>query len=95
MRGATVAGQVLPLTLVRTRKGDSLEVLVAHDADKLECTIQCLEYLQQGYPAAREWVDSTCAKLKTASAITLAASAWLTYFHSRVNLVKGLPVTAS
>lgn len=51
---------------------DSLEVLVAHDADKLECTLQGLEYLQQGYPAAREWVDSTKAKLKTASALELA-----------------------
>lgn len=55
--------------------GDSLEVLVAHDADKLECTIQGLEYLQQGYPNAQEWVDSTKAKLKTPSALTLAEAA--------------------
>ncbi|MFE9398271.1 HD family hydrolase [Streptomyces flavidovirens] len=55
--------------------GDSLEVLVAHDADKLECTIQGVEYLQQGYPAAQEWVDSTRAKLKTPSAQALAEAA--------------------
>ncbi|WP_457033924.1 HD domain-containing protein [Kitasatospora sp. P5_F3] len=55
--------------------GDSLEVQVAHDADKLECMIQGLEYLQQGYPGAQEWVDSTRAKLKTASAIALADAA--------------------
>ncbi|AXI78373.1 HD domain-containing protein [Peterkaempfera bronchialis] len=55
--------------------GDSLEVLVAHDADKLECVIQGLEYLQQGYAAAQEWVDSTRAKLKTASALALAEAA--------------------
>ncbi|QKW51460.1 HD domain-containing protein [Streptomyces buecherae] len=55
--------------------GDSLEVLVAHDADKLECMIQGLEYLEQGYSNAREWVDSTRAKLKTASAIELANAA--------------------
>ncbi|MGX2997124.1 HD domain-containing protein [Streptomyces sp. JNUCC 64] len=55
--------------------GDSLEVLVAHDADKLECVIQGLEYLEQGYSNAREWVDSTRAKLKTDSAITLAEAA--------------------
>ncbi|GJF32576.1 haloacid dehalogenase [Kitasatospora sp. NE20-6] len=55
--------------------GDSLEVQVAHDADKLECMIQGLEYLQQGYPAAQEWVDSTRAKLKLPSAIALADAA--------------------
>jgi putative hydrolase of HD superfamily len=54
---------------------DSLEVLVAHDADKLDCMLQGLEYMQQGYPAAREWVDSTKAKLKTASALALAEAA--------------------
>ncbi|WP_149563911.1 HD domain-containing protein [Streptomyces cacaoi] len=55
--------------------GDSIEVLVAHDADKLECMIQGLEYLEQGYRNAREWVDSTRAKLKTPSAIALADAA--------------------
>ncbi|MFC1413887.1 HD family hydrolase [Streptacidiphilus sp. N1-12] len=55
--------------------GDSLEVLIAHDADKLECTIQGIEYLQQGYPAAQEWVDSTKAKLKTTAAQNLAEAA--------------------
>jgi putative hydrolase of HD superfamily len=37
--------------------------------------LQGLEYLQQGYTAAREWVDSTKAKLKTASAQALADAA--------------------
>jgi putative hydrolases of HD superfamily len=55
--------------------GESLEVLVAHDADKLECMIQGLEYLEQGYRNARERVDSTRAKLKTESAIELADAA--------------------
>lgn len=55
--------------------GDSLEVMVARDADKLECMIQGLEYLEQGYSNAREWVDSTRAKLKTPSAISLADAA--------------------
>ncbi|MEU5418910.1 HD family hydrolase [Streptomyces sp. NPDC020799] len=55
--------------------GDSIEVMVARDADKLECMIQGLEYLEQGYSNAREWVDSTRAKLKTASAISLADAA--------------------
>ena len=55
--------------------GDSLEVVVAHDADRLECMIQGLEYLEQGYRNAQEWVDSTRAKLKTASAVELADAA--------------------
>ncbi|GCD45302.1 HD domain-containing protein [Streptomyces paromomycinus] len=55
--------------------GDSLEVTVAHDADKLECMIQGIEYLEQGYRNAQEWVDSTRAKLKTASAVELAEAA--------------------
>ncbi|WP_031510240.1 HD domain-containing protein [Streptomyces megasporus] len=61
--------------------GDSPEVLVAHDADKLECVIQGLEYLEQGYTNAREWVDTTRAKLKTPSARTLAEAA------------EGMPIT--
>ncbi|MBN3930159.1 HD domain-containing protein [Streptomyces verrucosisporus] len=55
--------------------GESLEVLVARDADKLECVIQGLEYLEQGYSNAREWVDTTRAKLKTPSAQALAEAA--------------------
>ena len=55
--------------------GDSLEVLVAHDADKLECMIQGLEYLEQGYRNAQEWVTSTRDKLKTPSAKALAEAA--------------------
>ncbi|MFJ2348205.1 MULTISPECIES: HD domain-containing protein [Streptomyces] len=55
--------------------GDSLEVLVAHDADKLECMLQGMEYLEQGYRNAQEWVDTTRAKLKTASALALAEAA--------------------
>ncbi|MEU7186594.1 HD domain-containing protein [Streptomyces sp. NPDC045369] len=35
--------------------GDSLEVAVAHDADELECMIQGIEYLEQGYRNAQEW----------------------------------------
>lgn len=54
---------------------DSLEVLVAHDADKLECMLQGLEYLEQGYSNAQEWVDTTRAKLKTPSALALAEAA--------------------
>ncbi len=51
------------------------ESQVAHDADLLDCALQGLEYLQQGHVQAREWVNSTKAKLKTSSAIALADAA--------------------
>ncbi|MFG3253242.1 HD domain-containing protein [Streptomyces sp. NPDC048172] len=47
--------------------GDSLEVLVAKDAAKLECVIQAVEYIEQGYSNAVEWRDSTRAKLSAPS----------------------------
>ncbi|MDF3291913.1 HD domain-containing protein [Streptomyces silvisoli] len=55
--------------------GDSLEVIVAHDADKLECLIQAVEYREQGYQNVQPWIDSSLAKLKTASAQELAEAA--------------------
>jgi putative hydrolases of HD superfamily len=55
--------------------GDTQEVLIAHDADKLECLIQGLEYLEQGYSNAQEWVDSMRERLKTPSAIALGEAA--------------------
>lgn len=55
-------------------RGETLEAQVAHDADRLECMIQGLEYLEQGYANAQEWVDSTRAKLKTPSAVALGAA---------------------
>jgi len=55
--------------------GDSLEVVVAHDADKLECLIQAVEYREQGYANVQNWIDTSLAKLKTASAQELAEAA--------------------
>ncbi|HEY8982824.1 MAG TPA: HD domain-containing protein [Streptomyces sp.] len=55
---------------------DSLEVVVAHDADKLECLIQAVEYReQQGCSTVQDWIDSSLAKLKTPSAQQLANAA--------------------
>lgn len=56
-------------------KGDSLEVVVAHDADKLECLIQAVEYREQGYANVQNWIDTSRAALKTASAQALAEAA--------------------
>lgn len=55
--------------------GDSIEVVVAHDADKLECLVQAVEYREQGYQNVQNWIDSSLSKLKTASAQALAEAA--------------------
>nr|WP_173405671.1 HD domain-containing protein [Streptomyces sp. SID5468] len=55
--------------------GDSLEVIVAHDADKLECLLQAVEYREQGCANVQPWIDSSLATLKTASAQALAEAA--------------------
>ncbi|MFE9566906.1 HD family hydrolase [Streptomyces sp. NPDC006692] len=55
--------------------GDSPEVVVAHDADKLECLIQAVEYREQGYQNVQNWIDTSLASLKTASAKELAEAA--------------------
>ncbi|MFI9552768.1 HD domain-containing protein [Nonomuraea endophytica] len=38
---------------------DSLEAACAHDADKLECLLQTLEYRDQGHQNMQPWVDSS------------------------------------
>lgn len=55
--------------------GDSLDVIVAHDADKLECLVQAVEYREQGYENVQPWIDNSISKLKTASAQALAEAA--------------------
>lgn len=54
---------------------DTLEAIVAHDADKLECLIQAVEYRTQGYGNTQPWIDSCRAALKTASAQRIADAA--------------------
>lgn len=56
-------------------KGDGIEVVVAHDADKLECLLQAVEYREQGYANVQNWIDTSRAALKTASAQALAEAA--------------------
>ncbi|MBZ4319332.1 HD domain-containing protein [Streptomyces huiliensis] len=55
--------------------GTGLEVLCAHDADKLECLIQAVEYREQGYQNVQNWIDTSRSRLKTASAQSLAEAA--------------------
>ncbi|MFF8369283.1 HD family hydrolase [Streptomyces lydicus] len=55
--------------------GDALEVVVAHDADKLECLVQAVEYREQGCSIVQNWIDTSLDSLKTASAQALAEAA--------------------
>ncbi len=55
--------------------GSSLDVVIAHDADKLECLIQAVEYREQGYANVQNWIDTSRNSLKTASAQALAEAA--------------------
>ncbi|MFD9947155.1 HD family hydrolase [Nonomuraea sp. NPDC059023] len=64
---------------------DSIEAACAHDADKLECLLQALEYRDQGHQNVQPWIDSSLAALATPTAKQLADQAlrtgtleWLT-----------------
>ncbi|MET7710527.1 HD domain-containing protein, partial [Micromonospora sp. NPDC005413] len=64
---------------------ETLEAIVARDADKLECLVQAVEYRNQGIDNVQRWIDSSRAALKTTSAHRLADAAlagqplaWLT-----------------
>ncbi|MGH2598954.1 MAG: HD domain-containing protein [Haloechinothrix sp.] len=55
--------------------GETLEAVVARDADKLECLAQAVEYRSQGVSTVQPWIDSCRAALKTSSALRLADAA--------------------
>ncbi|SCE99950.1 putative hydrolases of HD superfamily [Micromonospora haikouensis] len=65
--------------------GETLDAVVARDADKLECLVQAVEYRHQGIDNVQRWIDSSRAALRTDSAHRLADAAltgqplaWLT-----------------
>ncbi|WP_064455245.1 HD domain-containing protein [Streptomyces hygroscopicus] len=51
---------------------ESPEAVCARDADKLECLLQGLEYLSQGYENAQRWVDNSRSRLVTETGKRLA-----------------------
>jgi putative hydrolase of HD superfamily len=55
--------------------GETLEAVVARDADKLECLVQAVEYRHQGTGTVQPWIDSSRAALRTAAASRLADAA--------------------
>jgi putative hydrolase of HD superfamily len=56
---------------------ESLEAVVAKDADKLECLFQAIEYSEHGHETS-PWVESSLASLKTATAREWAEAAMTT-----------------
>jgi putative hydrolases of HD superfamily len=50
-------------------------VRCAHDADKLECLFQAIEYRDSGHQNVGGWIESSRARLRTKSAERLADAA--------------------
>ncbi|GAB3956947.1 HD domain-containing protein [Micromonospora vulcania] len=76
---------VITAAVAEYEAGETLEAVVARDADKLECLVQAVEYRHQGIDNVQRWIDSSRSALKTASAHCLADAAlsgqplaWLT-----------------
>jgi putative hydrolases of HD superfamily len=55
--------------------GRTPEVDCAHDADKLECLFQAIEYRDTGHRNVGGWIQSSSTSLRTKSAQVLAAAA--------------------
>ncbi|MEU4333921.1 HD domain-containing protein [Micromonospora lupini] len=77
--------EVITAAVAEYEAGETMEAVVARDADKLECLVQAVEYRHQGVDNVQRWIDSSRAALKTASAHRLADAAlsgqpltWLT-----------------
>jgi putative hydrolase of HD superfamily len=71
---AALAGQLRGL-IHDYETGDSLEVQCAHDADKLDCLFQAIEYRDSGHQNVTGWIDSSRKKLRTKAAEKLADAA--------------------
>ncbi|HEX6472944.1 MAG TPA: HD domain-containing protein [Streptosporangiaceae bacterium] len=50
----------------------SAEARCAHDADKLDCLLQAVEYREQGHQNVQPWIDSSLAQLQTVHGKRLA-----------------------
>ena len=57
------------------RGGESAEAVVARDADRLECLLQAREYQRMGASDVGDWIESSLASLRTASALAVARAA--------------------
>ncbi len=52
--------------------GQSIEAVISHDADSLECLIHALEYQALGCQDVQDWIDTSLSKLQTSSAKKIA-----------------------
>ncbi len=71
---AAVAEQLRSL-VQEYENGDNLEVHCAHDADKLECLFQAIEYRDNGHQNVDGWIQTSRTNLHTKSAERLADAA--------------------
>jgi putative hydrolase of HD superfamily len=55
--------------------GDSPEVHCAHDADKLDCLFQAIEYRDAGHQNVAGWIETSRTRLRTKAAQRLADAA--------------------
>lgn len=53
--------------------GETVEARLAHDADKLECVLQAVDYRSRGIGDVPGWIESNTAQLQTPIARRLAA----------------------
>jgi len=58
---------------IQDERRDTAAGIIAKDADYLEMAAMAKEYLEQGFAAARDWLDNTGKALKTESAKRLHA----------------------
>jgi putative hydrolases of HD superfamily len=71
---AALASQLRAL-IDEYENADGPEVRCAHDADKLECLFQAIEYRDSGHQNVGGWIESSRARLRTKSAERLADAA--------------------
>jgi 5'-deoxynucleotidase YfbR-like HD superfamily hydrolase len=75
-----IAGAPLPVVEAYTslisefRERSTPEARLAHDADKLECLAQAIEYAAHGYPRAHDWISASQAALESESGRAMAAA---------------------
>lgn len=67
--------EMIAAAVAEYERGDTIEAVVARDADKLECLVQAVEYAGQGSSNVQQWIDTSRSRLKTASAIRIADAA--------------------
>ncbi len=68
----TIGDKILPL-LKEKRDRNTIEGIVAQDADWLEAAIQAKIYLEQGFSGCQNWIDNVEKVLETNSAKQLLA----------------------